>query len=152
MTSDHTCGRWLWVVRVYSLVYTQCMISYTPGDQLDVTSCHWHHPSWQGPRDTGFYFKHEPGGPCPTLFCVRSQVVMGTLALIPSSPAWLLVESRQYSQFTTCVRHPGPKPENIQPDTPISDDSERCAHPEPFLWLTQGRSFWEACQNVNSDS
>ena len=82
----------------------------------------------------------------PALLCVRSQVEMGTLAaLIPSSLPGL-------SQGSTVYNLDPSRTENTQPDTPLADDSEQCSHPEPFLSLTQRRSFWETCPNVNSDS
>ena len=81
-------GRWLWVLRVYS-PGVQCMISYTPGDQPDVTHCYCHHP-----RDTASWHGLVTGGPC-SLVCPEPGRDGNTCRPHPQLPAWL--ESGQYS-------------------------------------------------------
>ena len=103
----HVGWRHLWamVVRVYSpggVHSVHDIISYTPGgDKLDVTSCHL-----TSNLVTWAFFSRNGSLHGAPLFCVWSQVVMGTLALIPRSP---LPGSGWGSavQFTTCVGHPG---------------------------------------------
>ena len=148
MLGDDTCGRWLWVESVQP--WWCCTLSAWYHTPRGKTWCHKLSLS-SNLVTRAFYSSNDPLHGV-RLFCVRGQVVMGSLALAyPKLPCLALAESVQYS-LQLVLDTPGPQPENIQPDTPIPDDSEQGSHPEPGQRLTQRRSFWEACQNVNSDS
>ena len=81
------------------------------------------------PRDIGVLLPEwlSPWG--ASLLCLEPGSY-GNTGPYPQLPCLALAESVQYS-LQLVLDTPGPQPENIQPDTPIPDDSEQSSHPEP---------------------